>query len=73
MSTQRRWPRLPPAPSWKGRSIEERAQAVESACRTAMQLLAALPDRDARLQRVDPLPASSRALLRRLAAQQRDG
>jgi hypothetical protein len=38
-----------------------------------MQLLDALPDREARLSRIDPVPASTVALLRRLVAQRRDG
>lgn len=73
MSVNARWPRLPQPESWKNRSIEERARAIESACRTALQLLTAAPDRDARLTRVDPVPASTRALLRRLAARCTDG
>ncbi|HUI25259.1 MAG TPA: hypothetical protein VL403_04170 [Candidatus Kryptonia bacterium] len=47
----------------------ERGQAIEAACRAAMQLLQGVPDRQARLRRIDPVPASTRALLRRLAAQ----
>jgi len=53
--------------------MEERARAVESACRLAIQLLDGAPDRAARLARIDPVPESTRALLRRLADVQRDG
>ena len=65
------WPRLQAAPSWRERSVEERAQAIEAACRAAVQILAASTpqQRQARLARVDPVPPSTRALLRRLAAQ----
>jgi len=72
MSAKARWPQLPQPESWRDRSIEERAWAIESACRTALQLLAAAPDREARLARIDPVPASTRALLRRLAARRAD-
>jgi len=65
------WARLEPAPSWRGRSIAEHDRAIASACRTAMQLLEGAPDRAARLAHVDPVPPSTRAHLRRLAA--RDG
>jgi hypothetical protein len=33
-----------------------------------MQLLEDAPDREARLRRIDPVPPSTRALIRRLAA-----
>jgi hypothetical protein len=61
------WPRLRKDPEWRGRSVEERARAVELACRTAIQLLSDARDREARLTRIDPVPPSTRALLRRLA------
>jgi hypothetical protein len=48
--------------------MSERAAAVEAACRMAVQLLADLPSRAGRLQHVDPVPSSTRDLLRRLAA-----
>jgi hypothetical protein len=38
-----------------------------------MQVLADLPDRNARLARTDPLPRSTRTLLRRLADQPHHG
>lgn len=66
----RRWPKLLPVPPRVG-SVAERALAVELACRSAMQLLEGLPDRDERLRRVDPIPASTTAHLRRLAASRR--
>lgn len=62
------WPKLREAPSWRGRGFEERARAIEDACRSAIQILSSSPDRLARLRRIDPVPASTRALLRRLAA-----
>jgi hypothetical protein len=68
-----RWPRLEPAESWRGRSIAERNRAIQAACRTAMQILDGVPDRRARLARIDPVPASTHVLLRRLAAQHRHG
>jgi hypothetical protein len=54
-------------PSWRERSIAERDEALQLACRGAMQLLDALPDPAERLRRHDPVPASTVALLRRLA------
>jgi hypothetical protein len=72
MSAKARRPQPPQPESWRKRSLEERARGIESACRTALQLLAAVPDRDARLARIDPVPASTRALLRRLAARRTD-
>lgn len=66
-----RWPRLQPALLWRDRSTEERARAVEGACRAAMQLLDGAPDRHRKLGRIDPVPQSTRAHLRRLAAQSR--
>jgi len=67
-----RWPKLMPTPSWADRSIAERAQAIESACRTAMQLLEGCPDREVRLARTDSVPASTRTHLQRLAAERRN-
>lgn len=61
------WPRLQPAPSWRARSLAERDRGIVAACHSAMQLLQEVPDRAARLARVDPLPPSTRAHLRRLA------
>jgi hypothetical protein len=66
------WPKLRDAAFGRDRPIEERARAVEQACRAAMQMLAGSPDRAARLRRIDPVPRSTRALLRRLRAA-RDG
>jgi hypothetical protein len=63
-----RWPRLREAPSWRGASLAERARAIESACRTAIELLQDSKEREARLRRIDPVPASTRAIIRRLAA-----
>jgi hypothetical protein len=63
-----KWPKLPKSPSLRNISIASRAQAIETACRTAMELLEHSPQREARLRRIDPVPASTRALLRRLAA-----
>ena len=68
----RRWPKLRDAASWRDRPVEERARAIEQACRAALQMLAGSPDRVARLRRIDPVPPSTRALLRRLRAG-RDG
>jgi len=72
MAGVRPWPKLRDTGSWCGRSVEERARGVEQACRAAMQMLAGSPDRAARLRRIDPVPPSTRALLRRLCAA-RDG
>jgi hypothetical protein len=63
-----KWPRLLDAPSWRGASVVERARAIENACRTAIELLGDSKEREARLTRIDPLPASTRAIIRRLAA-----
>jgi hypothetical protein len=68
MSKAPRWPKLSALPSWRERSVEERARAIESACRAALELLADSPDGEARLRRIDPVPASTRDLLRRLAS-----
>jgi hypothetical protein len=48
--------------------VAERARAIESACRTAIELLQDSEEREARLRRIDPVPASTRAIIRRLAA-----
>lgn len=66
------WPSLQPAPVPRYRSVEAQARAVEAACRTAIQLLEGAPDRDRMRARVDPVPQSTRAHLRRLAARSRD-
>ena len=63
-----KWPRLREAPSWRGASLAERARAIENACRTAIELLEDSEDREARLGRIDPVPTSTRAIIRRLAA-----
>jgi len=63
-----KWPKLREAPSWRGVGIAERARAIENACRTALELLEDSKDREARLRHIDPLPASTRAIIRRLAA-----
>jgi hypothetical protein len=72
MAGTRRWPKLRDAAFCRDRPIEERARAIEQACRAAMQMLAGSPDRAARLRRIDPVPQSTRVLLRRLCAT-RDG
>jgi hypothetical protein len=61
------WPKLEAGDSWRSRSLEERATAIESACRTAMQILEGSSDRARRLAHVDPVPASTLRHLRRLA------
>ena len=63
-----KWPKLREAVSWRGASVAERARAIESACRTAIELLEDSKEREARLTRIDPVPASTRAIIRRLAA-----
>jgi hypothetical protein len=69
MTERRRWPILEPAPSWRDRTPADHARGIELACEAALQLLAERPDRAARLDHADPVPASTRALLRRLAVQ----
>jgi hypothetical protein len=49
--------------------MAERAEALESACRTAMEIVASSPDGRARLARPDPLPASTVRILHRLIAE----
>jgi hypothetical protein len=61
-------PKLREAPSWRGASVAKRARAIESACRTAIELLEDSKEREARLRRIDPVPSSTRAIIRRLAA-----
>ena len=68
MKSGSKWPRLRDAPSWRGASLAERARAIESACLTAMELLEDSKEREARLRRTDPVPSSTRAIIRRLAA-----
>jgi hypothetical protein len=63
-----KFPRLREAPSWRGASVVERARAIENACRTAMELLEDSKEREARLRRIDHVPSSTRAIIRRLAA-----
>jgi hypothetical protein len=63
-----KWPRLREAPSWRSASVAERARAIENACQTAIELLEDSKEREARLTRIDPVPASTRAIIRRLAA-----
>jgi hypothetical protein len=63
-----KWPKLRDAPSWRGASVAERARAIESACRTALELLEDSKEREARLRHIDPVPGSTRAIIRRLAA-----
>jgi hypothetical protein len=67
------WRLLEPHTTWRGRSFAERADAIEAACRGAMQVLQGLPDGAARLARIDPVPESTRILLRRLASAGRHG
>lgn len=64
-----KWPKLREAPGWRGASVAERARAIENACRTAMELLEDSKEREARLRRIDPVPNSTRAIIRRLAAE----
>jgi hypothetical protein len=63
-----KWPTLRDAPSWRGASVADRARAIENACRTAIELLEDSKEREARLRRIDPIPRSTRAIIRRLAA-----
>lgn len=71
MTQDESWPRLHPARRWPDDSDAKRGDAVEAACRTAMQLLQDVPDRERYLARLDPVPRSTRALLRRLASRSR--
>jgi hypothetical protein len=48
--------------------LEELARGVEAACAAAMQLLDGSPDLQSRLHHIDPVPASTRAILRRLVS-----
>lgn len=68
MKSSPKLPRLRETPSWRGASVAERARAIENACRTAMELLENSEEREARLRRIDPVPSSTRAIIRRLAA-----
>ena len=68
MNRASKWPRLRDAPSWRGASVAERGRAIENACRTAIELLEDSEEREARLRRTDPVPSSTRAIIRRLAA-----
>ncbi|MGH7924613.1 MAG: hypothetical protein ACREQH_08495 [Candidatus Binatus sp.] len=68
MKSGPKWPRLREGPLWRGASQAERARAIENACRSAMELLEDSEEREARLRRIDPVPASTRAIIRRLAA-----
>ena len=61
-------PKLLAPDTWRNRSTDERASAIEAACRGAMQLLQDADDREDRLRRVDQLPESTRRHIRRLAA-----
>jgi hypothetical protein len=63
-----KWPKLREPPSWRGASVAERARAIENACRTALELLEDSNDREARLRHIDPVPSSTRVIIRRLAA-----
>ncbi len=54
---------------YRGMTQEERARDLRRACRAAVRLLAARPDRERVLAHVDPLPESSRRALARLRAQ----
>jgi hypothetical protein len=63
--------RLLPAEVWSGRSIEERARALESACSAAIQIVVSDSDPDDRLSRIDPVPASTMRIIRRLIANAR--
>jgi hypothetical protein len=62
-----KWPTLLETPSWRGVGVAARARAIENACRTAMELLQDSEQREARLRRIDPVPPSTRAIIRRLA------
>lgn len=64
--TDRPWPTLP-YDTWRGRSIEERAEGIALVCQAAMELIDSSDDAESRLKTPDPLPASTKALLRRLA------
>src|SRR5207249_678538 len=46
MAGTRPWPKLRDAASSRDRPVEERARAVEQACRAAMQMLAGSPERE---------------------------
>jgi hypothetical protein len=67
MPSRRSWPTLDKDDSWRMRSLEERARAIESACRTAMQILEESPQKTRMLGHIDPVPSSTLSHLRRLA------
>ncbi|GAC1424549.1 MAG: hypothetical protein NVSMB57_16610 [Actinomycetota bacterium] len=52
--------------------MQEHADALIAACKGAMQILEGSPDRAERLARIDPVPASTEAILRRLALTSRN-
>jgi hypothetical protein len=60
------------AARYRGMTAEEKLELVASACRTAMVLLEASPNRERALAYSDPLPASSVAALRRLMKARRE-
>jgi hypothetical protein len=62
--------RLLPSEDWSGRSIEERARALESACSAAIQIVSESDTYD-RLSRIDPVPATTMRIIRRLIANAR--
>lgn len=62
-----RGPRLLPPEGWSERSVAERARALESACIAAMQIIASTPEGGERLARIDPVPASTLRIIRKLA------
>jgi hypothetical protein len=63
----KRWPRLMEDDAGRSESGDERGRLVEAACRTAKLILEGREDRDAVLQRRDPVPRSTLELLRGLA------
>jgi hypothetical protein len=52
---------------WSDRSVAEHARGLESACATAMQIIASTPEGRERLLRLDPVPASTIRIIRRMA------
>jgi hypothetical protein len=61
------WPRLMEDDPGRSETGNDRGRLVEAACRGAMLILESRKDRSAVLRRQDPVPTSTRELLRRLA------
>jgi hypothetical protein len=61
MVAHRALPKLAPAPRWRGRTVDEHAEAVVAVCRAAAAIVESQPDGRKHLSSAERVPDSTRA------------